>query len=127
MLDICTGSGAVAVAVAHERPDCSVTGSDVSEEALEIALLQELQGILGPLPALKWAQVITEKRATFACTPGIQRPRCATPHPGLWLAGDYVASDYPATIEAAVQSGAIAGRSILKRCGLKEQNLLGLP
>ena len=37
MLDICTGSGAVAVAVAHERPDCSVTGSDISGGALEVA------------------------------------------------------------------------------------------
>ena len=100
---------------------------EIGKEALEIALLQELQAILGPLPALKWAQVITEKRATFACTPGIERPRCATPHPGLWLAGDYVASEYPATIEAAVHSGVIAGRSILKRCGLREQNLLSVP
>ncbi len=100
---------------------------EIGKEALEIALLQELQAILGPLPALKWAQIITEKRATFACTPGIERPRCATPHPGLWLAGDYVASEYPATIEAAVQSGVIAGRSILKRCGLREQNLLSVP
>lgn len=39
MLDLCTGSGAVAVAVAHERPDCSVTGSDISDEALEVARL----------------------------------------------------------------------------------------
>lgn len=67
------------------------------------------------------------QRATFACTPGIERLRCATPHPGLWLAGDYVASEYPATIEAAVHSGVIAARSILKRCGLREQNLLSVP
>ena len=86
-----------------------------------IALLEELQAVLGPLPALNWAQIITEKRATFACTPGLRRPGTLTPEAGLWLAGDYVASDYPATIESAVQSGVIAGRSILKRCGLKEQ------
>ncbi|WP_374264067.1 hydroxysqualene dehydroxylase HpnE [Zoogloea sp.] len=98
----------------------------ISKDALEFALLGELQAALGPLPTLKRAQIITEKRATFACTPGLDRPGCATPLPGLWLAGDYVASDYPATLEAAVQSGVIAGRSILKRCGLREQNLLGI-
>ena len=37
MLDLCTGSGAVAVAVAHERSDCSVTGSDISDAALAVA------------------------------------------------------------------------------------------
>lgn len=96
---------------------------EISKEALEVALLQELQHVLGPLPALAWSQIITEKRATFSCTPGLVRPGVATPQPGLWLAGDYVASDYPATIESAMRSGVQAGRSILKRCGLKEQIL----
>lgn len=99
---------------------------EMAKEALEIALLQELQTALGPLPPLKWSQLITEKRATFACTPGLVRPRAITPQPGVWLAGDYVASDYPATIESAVRSGVIAGRSILKRCGLPENDLFRL-
>lgn len=45
-----------------------------------------------------------EKRATFQCTPGLQRPpaRIAA---GLWAAGDYVAGPYPATLEGAVRSG----------------------
>ncbi len=98
----------------------------ITREALEIALLEELQAALGPLPALKWSQLITEKRATFACTPGLPRPGNATPDPGLWLAGDYTASPYPATLESAVQSGIAAGRGILKACGLKEAGVLGL-
>ena len=69
-------------------------------------------------------RVITEKRATFACTPGVVRPATSTPEAGLWLAGDYVASPYPATLEAAVRSGISAARGILKRCGLKESAFL---
>ena len=37
MLDVCTGSGAVALALAHERPDLRITGSDISAEALALA------------------------------------------------------------------------------------------
>ena len=37
VLDLCTGSGAVALAVKHERPDLDVHGSDVSPAALELA------------------------------------------------------------------------------------------
>jgi release factor glutamine methyltransferase len=37
VLDVGTGSGAVALALKDERPDLAVTGSDVSEEALDLA------------------------------------------------------------------------------------------
>ncbi|MHB8532418.1 MAG: peptide chain release factor N(5)-glutamine methyltransferase [Solirubrobacteraceae bacterium] len=37
VLDLCTGSGAVALALAQERPDLEVWGSDVSEQALQLA------------------------------------------------------------------------------------------
>lgn len=51
--------------------------------------------------------VIREKRATFSCRVGIQsiRPDNTTPVKGLWLAGDYTNTRYPATIEGAVRSG----------------------
>ncbi|MBQ5965282.1 hydroxysqualene dehydroxylase HpnE [Massilia sp. ZL223] len=59
-----------------------------------------------------WTQVITEKRATFSCTPGLARPDNGTPLPGVFLAGDYTASDYPATLETAVRSGVGAATAI---------------
>jgi squalene-associated FAD-dependent desaturase len=56
---------------------------------------------------LEAVQTVVEKRATFACTPGLQRPAPAIV-PGLLACGDYVTGPYPATLEGAVRSGAAA-------------------
>lgn len=52
-----------------------------------------------------------DRRATFRCSAGVIRPpmRIASQ---LWAAGDYVAGPYPATLEAAVQSGEAAADAI---------------
>ena len=55
----------------------------------------------------------------FACRPGIFRPGIRTPLPGLWLAGDYLDSDYPATLESAVRSGVACATAILAEIGHK--------
>ena len=52
---------------------------------------------------LKVLQTVVEKRATFACTPGLQRPGAAIA-PGLLACGDYIDGPYPATLEGAVRS-----------------------
>ncbi|NMM09169.1 MAG: NAD(P)-binding protein [Polaromonas sp.] len=57
----------------------------------------------------KSVQTIVEKRATFACTPGLQRP-AAEVAAGLLACGDYIAGPYPATLEGAVRSGLEAAR-----------------
>ena len=64
------------------------------------------------LPPARWRKVITEKRATWSCVPGLERPGNSTPLPGLWLAGDYTAGDYPGTIEMAIRSGLSAARQL---------------
>jgi len=87
--------------------------SDLTREALANAVHLELKALLPALPEPLDSQVITEKRATFACTPNLSRPTSRTPLPGLLLAGDYVASDYPATIESAVRSGIAAAQAVI--------------
>jgi len=59
------------------------------------------QYLRSPLVGLR---AVTEKRATFLCTPGLQRPRM-TIRPGLQAAGDYIDGPYPATLEGAIRSG----------------------
>ena len=62
---------------------------------------------------LHWAtrptilRTLAEKRATFACTPGLVRPPMHIA-PGLLAAGDYVEGPYPATLEGAVRAGRAA-------------------
>lgn len=63
------------------------------------------------LNALEPVQTIVEKRATFACTPGLQRP-AAEVAAGLLACGDYIAGPYPATLEGAVRSGLAAARCL---------------
>ncbi|WP_230976705.1 hydroxysqualene dehydroxylase HpnE [Pseudothauera rhizosphaerae] len=87
----------------------------LSREELILAVHKQLEDELSRrLPAPQWSQAITEKRATFACRPGLVRPGCRTPVPGLWLAGDYLDSDYPATLESAVRSGTAAAERVLR-------------
>jgi hydroxysqualene dehydroxylase len=60
---------------------------------------------------LKVVKHLTEKRATFRCTPALARP-AGLIAPGLHAAGDYVAGPYPASLEGAVRSGVEAARLI---------------
>jgi hydroxysqualene dehydroxylase len=62
---------------------------------------------------LKWPaqptilRTLAEKRATFRCTPALDRPPVRIA-PGLCAAGDYVEGPYPATLEGAVRAGEAA-------------------
>jgi squalene-associated FAD-dependent desaturase len=80
---------------------------------LATAIHGELAAGLPGLAAPRWTRVIAEKRATFSCRPGLARPPNRTPVNRVVLAGDYTASDYPATLEAAVRSGVAAARLAL--------------
>jgi squalene-associated FAD-dependent desaturase len=78
---------------------------ELSQEELAQKVVAELREEFGIADAPVWFKVIAEKRATFCCSPDLQRPSQQTALPSLLLAGDYTAGDYPATLEGAVLSG----------------------
>ena len=95
-----------------------VSAAQEGKQALEVKVLQQAQDLMRTLNSefsastdLKLVQTVIEKRATFACTPHLNRPS-ANPFAGLSVCGDYVAGPYPATLEGAVMSGCEAARMI---------------
>lgn len=62
----------------------------------------------------RWRRRIVEKQATYACVPGMPRPSVRTEHRRVFLAGDYTAGPYPATLESATQSGVQSAASLLE-------------
>ena len=60
------------------------------------------------------ATVVREKRATFSLAPGQPgRPATKTAIKGLYLAGDWIDTGLPGTIESAVVSGHLAAEALL--------------
>jgi len=91
-----------------------VSASTGERDEVQAQVLMQAQAQLAPFlagAALQVVQTVVEKRATFACTPGLARPtqRIA---PGLAACGDYVEGPYPATLEGAVRSGVAAVAAI---------------
>ena len=107
---LCGQRGLVGAVISAEGEHQALTQDD-----LGLRVHRELQETIAGLPAPLWTRVIAEKRATFACTPGIRRPPQITPLTNFYLAGDYTASDYPATIESAVRSGIACAREIVRQ------------
>ncbi len=88
----------------------------MSNEALcELAAHEIGEGIPGARNArLLRATVIREKRATFSLAPGQpKRPGTRTPIEGLVLAGDWIDTGLPGTIESAVMAGHRAAEILL--------------
>ena len=83
-------------------------------EATVQASITQLQDQLGKQlkGALQLVKLLTDKRATFSCTPGLHRPPMHAAQ-GLLVAGDYVDGPYPATLEGAVRSGLAAAQACL--------------
>ncbi|HEX7634489.1 MAG TPA: FAD-dependent oxidoreductase, partial [Noviherbaspirillum sp.] len=87
----------------------------LGHETLTSAIAAQLAAVFRQpiLTAPLWTKVISEKRATFSCTPALLRPTVLTGCENLVIAGDYTAGEYPATLEAAARSGVQAALSLL--------------
>ena len=83
-----------------------------------LAELAEIWPAAREAKLLRW-WVVTEHGATFAVRPGVEalRPPQRTPVDGLFLAGDWTATGWPATMEGAVRSGYLAAEGILEDLG----------
>jgi zeta-carotene desaturase len=87
-----------------------------NQELVDLALGE----LTAALPAVRDAElrravVVREKRATFSVAPGQPpRPGVDTPIPNLFLAGDWIDTGLPATIEGAVVSGHRAAAEALR-------------
>jgi zeta-carotene desaturase len=71
------------------------------------------------------ATVIKEAAATFSPQPGVDRwrPTQQSSIAGLFLAGDWTATGWPATMEGAVRSGYLAAEAVLRAAGTPREFL----
>lgn len=72
------------------------------------------------------AALIKEVRATFGVPPGIDaaRPGTMSPWPNLFLAGDWVATGWPSTMESGVRSGHLAAEAVGRASGQQQAFLV---
>lgn len=96
-------------------------GELAGEVAAEVATL---------LPAAKHVRVLDalvtkEKAATFAAVPGTAalRPRARTKREGLFVAGAWTDTGWPATMEGAVRSGRAAAAAVLSEAHMAEEEM----
>jgi squalene-associated FAD-dependent desaturase len=94
------------------------------EEILELAT-RELAEFFPAVREAKLvkATVIKEIYATYAILPGLDqyRPGAKTQWPHLFMAGDWTATGWPATMEGAVRSGYLAAEALMESAGRKQK------
>ena len=118
------GGPAAADAAAAHYYQVVISGSaDLTgrpREEVRDAVLRELRQVW---PAAREARLlhdrtVTEPAAVFSAQAGIDalRPGQTTEAAGMFLAGDWTDTGWPATLEGAVRSGRAAARAIIERC-----------
>lgn len=110
-----------------------------SHHARSLPKKQLLETVLGELrdvfPAGKDAKlvrnrIVTDPKSVFSIRPEVDaiRPAAQTPLPWLHLAGDWIATGWPATMEGAVISGRMAAQSVAGQENLRSIDINpGLP
>jgi squalene-associated FAD-dependent desaturase len=102
----------VELVIAGSRAQLGMTREEILSPALE-----ELAMFFPEVKRAKLVKsgVLKEARATFSVVPGLDRfrPGQATEWPGLFLAGDWTATEWPSTMEGAVRSGRLAAGAVM--------------
>lgn len=94
-----------------DRLSVTISGADrlldEPRDMLAEHIWSEIKTLTGLACSLPPWQIVKERRATFAATPreAAKRPGHRTAFRNLFLAGDWIATGLPATIEGAVRSG----------------------
>jgi squalene-associated FAD-dependent desaturase len=106
---ICQQAGLISVVISTNGKHMAM-----DDDTLTQIVDDEISILFDNKPTLINSFVIREKRATFACTVNINdiRPKNTTDVEGLFLAGDYTDTGFPATLEGAVRSGIAAAKLI---------------
>lgn len=129
-----TDASGLTRAVGNERCQYLAVSQSAAQEEIDEPVaklraryLPELERLL---PAARGARihdffVTRERTATFAPAPGVGRlrPAARTQAPGLFLAGAWTATGWPATMESAVRSGTAAAREALTELGCPQGQL----
>jgi squalene-associated FAD-dependent desaturase len=102
----------VELVIAGSKKQLSMTREEILSSAL-----RELEMFFPGVRQAKLIKsgVLKEARATFSITPGLDRfrPSQTTDWPGLYLAGDWTATEWPSTMEGAVRSGRLAAGAVV--------------
>jgi squalene-associated FAD-dependent desaturase len=96
------------------------------QEIIDLCLKEVRQALPAARAAnLVKATVIKEAAATFSPQPGVDRwrPKHQTSVDKLFLAGDWTATGWPATMEGAVRSGYLAAEAVTRIAGEPKQFL----
>jgi squalene-associated FAD-dependent desaturase len=93
----------------------------LGHEQVQDKVVAELRALFPKARAarLARARVVTDHAATFSAVPGVDRwrPVQTSPLDNLFVAGDWTATGWPATMEGAVRSGYLAAEALLRRLG----------
>jgi uncharacterized protein with NAD-binding domain and iron-sulfur cluster len=93
----------------------------LGHDEVQRRIVEEIGGLFPAARAatLLRCRVVTEHAATFSAVPGVDqwRPGQASPLDNLFVAGDWTATGWPATMEGAVRSGYLAVEELLKKKG----------
>ncbi len=93
----------------------------ISKESLVETVMADLQCVSpeAKQARLLHSRVVTDPNSVFSIRPDVValRPSSSTPLPWLHLAGDWIDTGWPATMEGAVISGRMAANSIAQQQG----------